>query len=76
MTHSLAAMHQYNFRTGALALGALLALALWPIDNVAAAPSDDLRRALQRIDRQLCNKFNKPSCRRLVSGPMLHEAMA
>jgi hypothetical protein len=42
---------------------------LWPIDNVAAAPSDDLRRALQRIDRQLCNKFNKPSCRRSAGKP-------
>jgi hypothetical protein len=69
VTHLLAAMHRSNFRTAALALGALLALALWPIDNVAAAPTDDLRRALQRIDRQLCNKFDKVSCRRNAGKP-------
>jgi hypothetical protein len=62
-------MHQGIFRTAALALAALLALALWPIDYAAATPSDDLRRALQRIDRQLCNKFNKPSCRRSAGKP-------
>ena len=66
VTHLLANMHRSmnSFRTRTLALGALLALALWPFDNLAAAPSDDLRRALQRIDRQLCNKFDKLSCRR------------
>jgi hypothetical protein len=62
-------MDQSNFRARVLAFGALLALALWPIDNVAAAPSDDLRRALQRIDRQLCNKFDKPGCRRNATKP-------
>jgi len=62
-------MHQSNFRTRALALGALLTLALWPFDNLAAAPSDDLRRALQRIDHQLCNKFDKLSCRRSAGKP-------
>jgi hypothetical protein len=57
-------MHQNSLGTRILAVGALLALALWPIDNVAAAPSDDLRRAMERIDRQLCNKFDKLNCRR------------
>jgi hypothetical protein len=62
-------MHQSSFRTRALALGALLALGLWPFDKLSAAPTDDLRRALQRIDRQLCNKFDKVNCRRSVAKP-------
>lgn len=62
-------MHQSSFRAQALAFGALLMLALWPTGNLAAAPADDLRRTLQRIDRQLCNKFDKVKCRRGVAKP-------
>lgn len=55
--------------TRAVFLGALLTLALWPVDDLSAAPADDLRRALQRLDRQLCGKFNKPGCHRSAARP-------
>lgn len=55
--------------TRAVFLAVLLALALWPVDDLSAAPTDDLRRALQRIDRQLCSKFNKPGCHRSAAKP-------
>lgn len=70
MSH-LATMHRgiAGRRIRAVFLGALLALAMWPADELSAAPADDLRRALQRIDRQLCSKFNKPGCHRSAARP-------
>lgn len=67
----LAIMHRSTAGRGtrAIFLGALLALAVWPADDLAAAPADDLRRALQKIDRQLCSRFNKPGCHRSAARP-------
>jgi hypothetical protein len=58
-------------RARAMALAALLALVPWPLDHPAAAPADDLRKSLEKIDRQLCARFQKLSCRRNSAKPKL-----